>query len=387
MIPYGKQSINQDDIDAVLDVLQSDFLTQGPKVPAFEQAVAHYVGAEYGVAVNSATSASHIACQALGLGKGDTLWTSPNTFVASANCALYCGANVDFVDIDPRTYNLCPDALEAKLRYAHQVNRLPKIVMPVHFAGQPCDMARIHALSLEYGFRIIEDASHAIGARYNNQPIGSGRYSDISVFSFHPVKIITSAEGGMAMTNQPALAKRMQVLRNHGITRDPALMTRPPIGSWEYQQITLGANYRMSDIHAALGLSQLHRVDDFVAQRHLLKARYDGLLADLPVITPFQAPESESTLHLYPIQLHLDQITLTQAQVFERLKEQELGVNVHYIPVHTQPYYQALGFKLGDYPHAEHYYQRTISLPLFHGMTEQEQDRIVDILSRIVGTK
>lgn len=387
MIPYGKQSINQDDIDAVLDVLQSDFLTQGPKVPAFEQAVAQYVGAEFGVAVNSATSALHIACQALGLGQGDTLWTSPNTFVASANCALYCGASVDFVDIDPRTYNLCVDALEEKLRVAHKVNNLPKIVMPVHFAGQPCDMERIHALSLEYGFRIIEDASHAIGARYHNQRVGAGRYSDISVFSFHPVKIITSAEGGMALTNQQDLAKKMRVLRNHGITRDPQLMSRAPIGTWEYQQISLGANYRMSDIHAALGLSQLHRVADFVAQRHHLKARYDRLLASLPVITPFQTPESESTLHLYPIQLELDQLTLTRGQVFDRLREQELGVNVHYIPVHTQPYYQALGFKQGDFPNAEHYYQRAISLPLFHGMTEQEQDRIVDILARIVGAK
>jgi UDP-4-amino-4,6-dideoxy-N-acetyl-beta-L-altrosamine transaminase len=387
MIPYGKQSINQDDIDAVLDVLQSDFLTQGPKVPAFEQVVAHYVGAEYGVAVNSATSALHIACLALELGEGDVLWTSPNTFVASANCALYCGASVDFVDIDPRTYNLCPDALERKLRHAHQVNRLPKIVMPVHFAGQPCDMARIHALSLEYGFRIIEDASHAIGARYAGQPVGSGRYSDISVFSFHPVKIITSAEGGMAMTNQPTLAKRMQVLRNHGITRDPELMTTPPMGDWEYQQIALGANYRMSDIHAALGLSQLHRVDDFVAQRRRLQARYDRLLVDLPVITPHQASDSESTLHLYPIKLQLEQVSLTQAQVFNRLREQQLGVNIHYIPVHTQPYYQALGFTHGDYPHAEQYYKQAISLPLFHGMTEKEQDRVVDILSRILRTK
>ena len=282
MIPYGKQDINQNDIDAVISVLTSDFITQGPKVPLFEQTVAKYCAADYAVAVNSATSALHIACLALGLAEGDYLWTSPNSFVASANCALYCGAQVDFVDIDAKTYNLCADKLEEKLQLAKQNNTLPKIVMPVHFAGQSCDMQRIYALSQEYGFKIIEDASHAIGGRYLEQPVGSCQYSDITVFSFHPVKIITTAEGGLATTNQPDLAEKMYLLRNHGITRDPKLMNQPTEGDWYYQQIDLGFNYRMTELQAALGLSQIQRLDEFVTKRHTLQQRYNELLKDLP---------------------------------------------------------------------------------------------------------
>ncbi|ART79738.1 UDP-4-amino-4,6-dideoxy-N-acetyl-beta-L-altrosamine transaminase [Oceanisphaera avium] len=301
MIPYGRQDINQADIDAVIEILKSDFLTQGPKVPLFEKTVADYVGSDHAVAVNSATSALHIACLALGLGPGDWLWTSPITFVASANCGLYCGAQVDFVDIDPRTYNLCAKELEKKLITAKQNGTLPKVVIPVHFSGQSCDMQAIHALSKRYGFKIIEDASHAIGGKYKKEPIGNCRYSDITVFSFHPVKIITTAEGGMAMTNNPQLAEKMQLYRSHGITRDPSFMTHEPDGSWYYQQIELGYNYRMTELQAALGISQMQRLDGFITQRHKLAQRYNELLADLPITLPWQHVDSDSSWHLYVI--------------------------------------------------------------------------------------
>ena len=384
MIPYGRQDITQVDIDAVLEVLQSDFLTQGPQVPAFETAVAQYCGAGHALAVNSATSALHIACLALGLGPGDRLWTSPITFVASANCALYCGAEVDFVDIDPRTYNLCPQALERKLIKAEAQGGLPKVVVPVHLCGQPCDMRRIHELAQRFGFKIIEDASHAIGGRYQGQPIGNCRYSDITVFSFHPVKIITTAEGGMALTNDANLAERMALLRSHGITRDPAQMTHEADGPWYYQQIELGFNYRMTELQAALGLSQLRRLEQYVARRHELARRYDKLLANLPLITPWQHPDSYSGLHLYVIRLRLDRISITHRQVFESLREQGIGVNLHYIPVHTQPYYQRMGFKLGYFPEAERYYAEAISLPMFQGMSEKQQDEVVYVLSEVL---
>ena len=380
MIPYGKQAINQADIDAVVAVLQSDYLTQGPQVPAFESAVKHYVGAQFAVAVNSATSALHIACLALGLGEGDWLWTSPNTFVASANCARYCGASVDFVDIDPKTYNLCADQLEQKLIQAEQQNRLPKIVIPVHFAGQSCDMRRIHQLSKQYGFHIIEDASHAIGGRYLDQPIGGCRYSDITVFSFHPVKIITTAEGGLATTNQPALAEKMQLFRSHGVTREAHLMDRALEGPWYYQQVDLGFNYRMTDLQAALGLSQMSRLDDFVNKRHQLAARYFAELADTDWVLPYQHPDSHSSLHLFPI---LVPQGLNRTEVFNRLREQGLGVNVHYIPVPSQPYYRRLGFQPGDFPQAEAYYQCTISIPLHQGLTEQQQTYVMACLNQI----
>jgi len=381
MIPYGRQDVTQADIDAVVEVLRSDFLTQGPQVPRFEQAVAQHVGAGHALAVNSATSALHMACLALGLGPGDWLWTSPITFVASANCALYCGAEVDFVDIDPRTYNLCPQALERKLEEAERNGRLPKVVVPVHLCGQPCDMQAIHGLAKRYGFRIIEDASHAIGGRYQGEFIGNCRYSDITVFSFHPVKIITTAEGGMALTNDTALADKMALLRSHGITRDPSLMTHEADGPWYYQQIDLGFNYRMTELQAALGLSQMQRLDQFVARRHELARRYDELLADLPVVTPWQHPDSYSGLHLYVIRLKLEDIRRTHRQVFESLRAQGIGVNLHYIPVHSQPYYQRMGFQSGDFPQAEHYYAEAISLPMYVGMTEDVLKMIVDAVS------
>lgn len=380
MIPYGRQDITQADIDAVVDVLRSDYLTQGPMVPRFEQSVAQHVGAGHALAVNSATSALHIACLALELGPGDYLWTTPVTFVASANCALYCGAQVDFVDIDPRTYNLCPKALERKLEQAKLVGKLPKIVVPVHLCGQPCDMQAIYLLAQRFGFKIIEDASHAIGGRYQNEFIGNCRYSDITVFSFHPVKIITTAEGGMVLTNDPDLANKMGLLRSHGITRDPAQMTHEADGPWYYQQIDLGFNYRMTELQAALGVSQMTRLDDYVAQRHLLAKRYDELLFGLPVIAPWQHSDSYSGLHLYVIRLQLEKIEKTHRQVFESLRAKGIGVNLHYIPVHTQPYYQQLGFKHGDFPEAECYYDSAISLPMFPKLSFDDLDIVVKSL-------
>lgn len=386
MIPYGRQDITDADIEAVVAVLKSDFLTQGPQVPRFEQKVAQHVGARHALAVNSATSALHIACLALGLGQGDWLWTTPVTFVASANCGLYCGAQVDFVDIDPATYNLCPKALQAKLEVAEQQGRLPKVVVAVHLCGQPCDMAAIYALAQRYGFRIIEDASHAIGGKYQGEFIGNGRYSDITVFSFHPVKIITTAEGGMALTNCDELANRMALLRSHGITRDTDMMTHEPEGPWYYQQIDLGFNYRMTELQAALGVSQMERLDQFVARRHQLARRYDALLSDLPITAPWQHPDSYSGLHLYVIRLELEKINKGHRQVFEALRELGIGVNLHYIPVHTQPYYQQMGFKVGDYPEAERYYAEAISLPMFQTMTDEQQDEVNVALRQALGS-
>ena len=382
MIPYGKQEITQADIDAVVEVLKSDFLTQGPMVPKFEQTVASHVGAKHALAVNSATSALHIACLALGLGKGDWLWTTPVTFVASANCGLYCGAEVDFVDIDPQTYSLCPNALKEKLDQARKDNRLPKVVVAVHLCGQPCDMETIAALAQEYDFKVIEDASHAIGGKYKDEFIGSGRYSDITVFSFHPVKIVTTAEGGMALTNDDGLAERMNLLRSHGITRDPNLMTHKPDGPWYYQQVDLGFNYRMTELQAALGVSQMQRLDDFVSRRHELAKRYDELLVDLPVTIPWQHPDSYSGLHLYVIRLNLYAIQRTHRQVFESLREQGIGVNLHYIPVHTHPFYQRIGFEPQDFPQAMSYYREAISLPMFHIMSVGQQDAVVAALEQ-----
>ncbi|MCD6475737.1 MAG: UDP-4-amino-4,6-dideoxy-N-acetyl-beta-L-altrosamine transaminase [Anaerolineaceae bacterium] len=382
MIPYGRQEITQSDIDAVLEVLQSDFLTQGANVPLFEKTVSDYCGTSHAVAVNSATSALHIACLSLGLESGDWLWTTPITFVASANCGLYCGAQVDFVDINPRTYNLCPQALEQKLEQAKREGRLPKVVVSVHLCGQPCNMKTIYDLSQHYGFRIIEDASHAIGGRYQDQPIGSCCYSDITVFSFHPVKIITTAEGGMALTNDAKLAERMSMLRSHGITRDPALMTHEADGPWYYQQIALGFNYRMTDLQAALGVSQMKRLDEYIVRRHQLAQRYNQLLADLPVVVPWQHPHGYSAFHLYVISLQLDKTGKTHRQVFEALRALEIGVNVHYIPVHTQPYYQRMGFTPGSFPEAERYYTEAISLPLYPTMTESQQDQVVQAITK-----
>jgi UDP-4-amino-4,6-dideoxy-N-acetyl-beta-L-altrosamine transaminase len=412
MIPYGRQHITEADIQAVVDVLRSDRLTQGPKVPEFEQEVATYCGARHALAVNSGTSALHLACRALGVGEGDTVWTSPITFVASANCARYCGAEVDFVDIDPHTYNMSPSALEAKLEKAKRLGELPKVVIPVHMCGQSCDMQAIHELSRRYGFSIIEDACHALGGRYQNEPVGNCRYSHIAVFSHHPVKIITTAEGGLAVTNDAALAERMELLRSHGITRNPELFTdvrrpmsdarnstseAPPLTTdqgppttdhglpaWYYEQIDLGYNYRMTELQAALGLSQLQRLDEFVTRRQELASRYDRLLADLPLTLPWQHPDTYSAWHLYVIRLKLEEISSSRNEVFDYLRQQGIGVNVHYIPVHIQPYYQNVGFQIGQYPEAEKYYQQAITLPLFPTMTEDEQDRVVEALEAVV---
>jgi UDP-4-amino-4,6-dideoxy-N-acetyl-beta-L-altrosamine transaminase len=381
MIPYGRQDVTGEDIDAVVEVLRSDFLTQGPAVPRFEQALARYCGAARAVAVNSATSALHVACLALGLSKGDRLWTSPISFVASANCGLYCGAEVDFVDIDPRTYNMSPAALERKLTQAKRVGRLPKVVVPVHLAGQPCDMAAIADLARHYGFRILEDASHAVGAQYRGRPVGDCRYSDITVFSFHPIKIITTGEGGAALTNDSALAEAMALLRSHGVTRDPARMTQASDGPWYYQQLELGFNYRMTDLQAALGASQHARLNDYVARRRELAVRYDKLLANFPVVTPVQSKEGRSAFHLYIVRLALSGSGRPDHRtVFERLRAAAIGVNLHYIPIHTQPFYRRLGFAVGDFPEAEAYYREALSLPLYPTMGQARQDAVVEAL-------
>ncbi len=383
MIPYGRQDINQADIDAVFNVLRSDFLTQGPVVPEFEKAVASYCGSLHAVAVNSATSALHIACLALGVGKGDIVWTTPITFVASANCALYCGATVDFVDIDPRTYNLSVECLAEKLAIAERSGKLPKVVIPVHLCGQPCDMETIRGLSQQYGFKIIEDASHAIGGRYKDEPIGNCRYSDITIFSFHPVKIITTGEGGMALTNDELLAKHMRLLRSHGITSESADMTqRPPEELWNYQQITLGFNYRMTDIHAALGLSQMQRLEEFITKRHDISKRYDQMFLSLPVETPWQHPNSYSSYHLYVIRLKLDEINKTHRQVYEALRTTDIFVNLHYIPVYRQPYYEQMGFSAGYCAQAEQYYSEVISIPMYPGLTEAQQNHVVNVFRK-----
>jgi dTDP-4-amino-4,6-dideoxygalactose transaminase len=420
MIPYGRQDISQADIDAVVEVLRSDFLTQGPMVPRFEEAVAQYCGAQHGVAANSATSALHIACLALDLGSSDWLWTSPNTFVASANCALYCGAKVDFVDIDPRTYNMSVGRLKEKLTQAEKEGRLPKIVMPVHFAGQTCDMPAIHALSQQYGFKIIEDASHAIGAHYviagkapsviarseatrqstpviasgeaawqsseakqsTSIKVGSCTHSDITVFSYHPVKIITTGEGGMAMTNDSELADRLRRLRTHGITNDKALMyLRPDNEIWNYQQIELGFNYRMTDIQAALGLGQMQRLDEFVRRRHEIAERYDVELSSLPITTPHQATGTYSSYHLYPIRVPEIESGKAQRQVYDALWKNGVAANLHYIPVHRQPYYERLGFKAGDFPEAEQLHREVISLPMYSTLTNEQQADVIRMLA------
>jgi UDP-4-amino-4,6-dideoxy-N-acetyl-beta-L-altrosamine transaminase len=380
MIPYGRQEISEADIQAVVDVLRSEFLTQGPAVPAFEKSVANYCGVQHAVAVNSATSALHIACLALGVGHGDRVWTSSVTFVASANCALYCGATVDFVDIDPRTYNLSVEHLSEKLLQARKNGNLPKVLIPVHLGGQACDMAAIHELSRRYGFKIIEDASHAIGGRYLAEPIGNCRFSNIAVFSFHPVKIITSAEGGMAVTNDIELAQRMQLLRTHGITRDREDMTREPDGPWYYEQTVLGFNYRMTDVHAALGLSQMNRLEEFVSRRHAVAARYDTLLADLPVVTPWQHPDGFSAWHLYVVRLKLREIGKTHREVFEAMRSAGVGVNLHYIPVHRQPYQERMRATRTALPEADRYYAEAMSLPMFPGLTHEVQDSVVTAL-------
>lgn len=380
MIPYGRQDITQADIDAVVAVLKSDYLTQGPATPRFEDAVASYCGAPHSVAVNSATSALHIACLALELGPGDLLWTSPNSFVASANCALYCGAQVDFVDIDPKTYNMDVEALKEKLYVAERTGTVPKVLVPVHFAGQSCDMSEIRGLAQRYGFAIIEDASHAIGGRYRDEPIGSCRYSDVTVFSFHPVKIVTAGEGGVALCRDPQLAERMRRFRSHGITRDPAAFQQCAGGAWYYEQQDLGFNYRMTDIQAALGYSQMARLDQFVTRRNQLASAYDLALDHLPLTLPWCGPKCLSSFHLYVVQINESASGVTRDQVFHNLREAGVGVNVHYIPIHTQPYYRRLGFDLGICPQAERYATQALTIPLFPEMTAEQQETVTSRL-------
>jgi UDP-4-amino-4,6-dideoxy-N-acetyl-beta-L-altrosamine transaminase len=384
-IPYGRQDISQEDVDAVVAVLRSDFLTQGPMVPAFERAIADYCGAKYAIATNSATSALHVACAALGVGPGDVVWTSPITFVASANCALYCGATVDFVDIEPRTYNMSVACLEEKLIRAKRAGTLPKVVIPVHLAGQACDMERIYDLSQEYGFAVIEDASHALGGRYRGHLIGGGRLSDMTVFSFHPVKMITCGEGGMVVTNDEKLAKRLKTYRSHGITSDASDMQPRASGEiWNYQQVKLGFNYRMTDIHAALGLSQLSRLNDFVSKRRTIADLYDQLLADLPIIVPWQHDDSYSSYHLYLIKLMPGEDQGYHRRVYAALQNDGIRVNVHYIPVYLQPYYEQLGFMRGYCPEAEAYYASVLSIPVYPGLVVQQQHRVVEALKSAV---
>jgi len=385
MIPYGRHDIQNDDISAVLEVLTSDFLTQGPVVPRFERAVAQAANACHAIAVNSATSALHVALMALDVGSNDLVWTSPNTFVASANAARYCGAKVDFVDIDPNTYNMSIAALSEKLIIARKTGKLPKVVIPVHLAGHSCDMLEIYNLAKIYGFRVVEDASHAIGGRYRDEPIGNCLFIDITVFSFHPVKIITAAEGGMATTNDDALAEKMALYRSHGVTRDPSLMTQVADGPWYYQQICLGYNYRMTDLQAALGLSQLKRLTDYIKRRHDIASRYNRELIDLPLTLPKQSVWACSAYHLYIVRLHLEEINpLSHLAVFQALRDRGILVNVHYIPVHTQPYYRALGFAQGDFPNAEDYYRNAISIPMYPAMTEEEQTIVIQALHDIL---
>lgn len=383
MIPYGRQIISEADIDSVVQVLRSDFLTQGPQVPAFEASVAGHVGAPYAVAVNSATSALHMACLALDLGPGDRLWTSPNSFVASANCGVYCGSQVDFVDIDPQTYNMSPLALADKLARAKLEGKLPKVVIPVHFAGQSCDMAAIAALAHEYGFKVIEDASHAIGSQWQGTYVGACNHSDITVFSFHPVKIITTAEGGMLTTRDAAIAQRLTDLRSHGVTRETARLERPDEGGWYYEQQSLGYNYRMTELQAALGVSQMNELDRFIARRHELVARYENGLKDVPIVRPWQHPDSHSAFHLYVIQV-AEGARMDRRQLFDALRGAGIHVNVHYIPIHLQPFYQRMGFQSGDFPEAESYYARAISLPLYAGLTDSDQDYVIEKIKEFV---
>jgi UDP-4-amino-4,6-dideoxy-N-acetyl-beta-L-altrosamine transaminase len=379
-IPYARQSVSQADIDAVVRVLRADWLTQGPDVARFEQAMAGHCGARHAIAVSNGTAALHLACLAFDLGPGDLLWTSPNTFAASANCARYCGADVDFVDIDPRTCNLSVPALEEKLARAKQAGRLPKVLVPVHFGGQSCDMLAIGKLAAAYGFRVLEDASHAVGAEYRSVKVGACPYSDIAVFSFHPVKILTTGEGGMLMTNDDELARKLRLLRTHGITRDPSEMQGESEGPWYYQQVELGYNYRMTDIQAALGASQMQRLHEFLARRRALARRYDALLKGLPLATPHEDPAGRSSWHLYVIQLDLETLGISRRTVFERMRAAGVLVNVHYIPVHLQPYYRGLGFRKGGFPASERFYERAISLPLYFGLSDAEQDRVVAVL-------
>lgn len=381
MIYYGHQHITEKDIQAVERVLHSDWLTQGPAIEAFEKKVANYCGAKYAVAVTNATSALHIACKAAGLGEGDVLWTSPITFTASANCGRYCGADVDFVDIDDKTYNMSVAELRHKLETAV---KKPKVVIPVHLAGQSCDMEAIKALADEYGFKIIEDASHATGADYKNTKVGSCRYSDMTVFSFHPVKIVTTGEGGIVLTNNKELYEKLKLYRSHGITRDSDLMTQEADGTWYYQQIELGFNYRMTDMQAALGCSQMDSLDEFVARRRYLVKRYNEKLKNLPLRTPYQDEATNPSWHIYIIRVDFTKVKLSKKEIFARMRDSGIVLNLHYIPVHTQPYYQKLGFQKGDFPVSEKYYEEAITLPLYYDLTDEQQNEVIEALKEVL---
>jgi UDP-4-amino-4,6-dideoxy-N-acetyl-beta-L-altrosamine transaminase len=376
MIPYARQSINEDDETAVLEVLRSDFLTQGPIVPKFENVVAAHCGAQYAVAVSNATSALHLAARALGLREGGLLWTSPISFVASSNCALYCGADVDFVDIDSRTLNISTGHLQEKLERANADGRLPDIVVIVDFAGRPCQLSEIAQLARKYGFRIVEDASHAIGAEYQGEPVGNGRYADVTVFSFHPVKIITTGEGGMAVTNDDNVAETMRLLRSHGITRDLGRMTQPR-EPWEYEQLDLGFNYRLTEIQAALGAAQMERIATFIEKRQRIAAGYGEGLASAPLVLPSQPADARSAYHLYPVQM-TDDAPCTRRDLYDRLRSRGVAANVHYMPIYLQPYYQKFGFGAGYCPNAEDYYRRALSLPMYAGLSDAEHARVID---------
>lgn len=385
-IPYARHEITEADIEAVASVLRSEFLTQGPQVPAFEAALTRYTGARHAIAVNSATSALHIACLALGLGPGDWLWTSPVTFLASANCALYCGAQVDFVDIDPCTYNLSPDALSHKLEQAEREGKLPKVLVAVHMGGQSCDMKAMRLLSRRYGFKVIEDASHAVGGKYEDQPVGDCRYSDIAVFSFHPAKIVTAAEGGAALTNSDELASKMALLRSHGLTRDHQQMVHPIEGPWYYEQIELGFNYRMTDIHAALGTNQMKRVDDYVSRRQAVAKRYAELFAGLPLKTPRLDERAHSAFHLYVVRLDLARSRRNQRELFEFMRARGIGVNLHYIPIYRQPFYERMGFDRREFVEAESYYSQAMTLPMFPLLREEELRFVAATLAEGMGS-
>ncbi len=385
MIPYGKQEISEEDIQSVINVLKSDFLTQGPVVPEFEKAITDYCDVKYAFAVNSATSALHIACLALGVGKGDLVWTSPISFVASSNCALYCGSQIDFVDIDPTTYNISIDSLKNKLIEAEKIGRLPKVLIPVHLAGQSCQMDEIHKLSIIYGFKIIEDASHGIGGKYKNKPIGNCEYSDITVFSFHPVKIITTGEGGMCLTNDQEIAIKLNRYRSHGIVRHPAEMKNIPDGLWYYEQVDLGYNYRMTDLQAALGLSQLKRIDQFVEKRHLIKQKYDNAFQEDYIELPFQNLDTFSSFHLYILKIKDNPKIGGRNQVFERMRNAGILVNVHYIPIYKHPYYAELGYSSKNFPNSEEYYAKAISLPIHVNLTDDQQNYIIDMIKKPAG--
>ena len=383
-IPYGKHEVLEEDIKEVVKVLKSDFITQGEMVPKFEKAVSDYCGAKYAKAVNSGTSALHIACLSLGLRSGDYLWTSPISFVASANCGLYCGAKIDFVDINTETYNISIDNLKKKLKEAKKKNNLPKILIPVHLAGQSCEMKEIYKLSVKYGFKIIEDASHAMGGKYLGKPVGNCKYSHLTVFSFHPVKVITTGEGGMVMTNSMELSNKLELFRTHGVSREEFQVKEEQEGSWYYEQIDLGYNYRMNDLQAALGLSQLNRLDKYIEKRHKIADRYNSLLANLPVSIPKQSSQSYSGMHLYIIRLKLDEINASHLSVFESMRENGIGVNLHYIPIYKHPYYRRTRKNISDLPEAEKYYKEAISLPIFPKLKVSEQKKVVSTLKAAI---